>query len=419
MHGATGCAASISTGEAYLRSVVPGILTSAAFTTGRGALFVTFDEGNGYCPLNGGSADCLYASWSGPQAQKGKSSAISYSHYSWLKTVEKNWGLASLQANDAAASDMTEYLTGTSLPTPLQIVFAINPLTATTNTPISFSAVATGGLSPYAFNWNFGDLFANCCGPNMSHSYTTAGSYTVSVRVQDNSVPQQFATATGTVTITNPVPALTASFTISPTAANVGQTVTFTSNVGGGIQPYTISWNFADGQTGIGSTIVHSFDIAGTYTVSMDVSDSASPPNAVTSTGSITVQQPNTGPLTAGFGWTPSVPIVNLQVTFTAIVTGGTQPYIYSWAWGDGTVGINNGGNPITHTYGTPGVYVVTLTVTDAAARPTSVTHQVTVQNAQGTGGSGGSALGLWLVFTIAGLVLIVAPVLTFRRLKR
>src|SRR5438876_10044259 len=56
MHGyAGGCSASIPFGDAYLSGLVPNILNSTTFTTRRAALFVVFDEGNGYCPLNNSS----------------------------------------------------------------------------------------------------------------------------------------------------------------------------------------------------------------------------------------------------------------------------------------------------------------------------------------------------------------------------
>src|SRR5216117_3045737 len=46
-------ASSVSFGDGYLKSLIPNILSSATFTTQRSALFVVFDEGNGFCPLNG------------------------------------------------------------------------------------------------------------------------------------------------------------------------------------------------------------------------------------------------------------------------------------------------------------------------------------------------------------------------------
>src|SRR5438034_859612 len=58
MHGFTGiCPTSIPMGDNYLKGLVPNILNSNTFNTQRAALFIVFDEGNGWCPLNGSSED--------------------------------------------------------------------------------------------------------------------------------------------------------------------------------------------------------------------------------------------------------------------------------------------------------------------------------------------------------------------------
>src|SRR6266566_3834733 len=110
MRGASGiCSSSISLGNTYLSKLVPLIFNSRTFTTTRSALFITFDEGNTFCPLNGGSEDCVYASWSGPVAKTGFGSSNLYKHYSFTKTVEVNWNLASFTTNDANANPMSEF----------------------------------------------------------------------------------------------------------------------------------------------------------------------------------------------------------------------------------------------------------------------------------------------------------------------
>jgi hypothetical protein len=111
----TGCCSYSSTyaqclpvGDAYLRNLVPQILSSYTFTHERAGLFITFDEGGTYCPINDSSQDCVYAVWAGPVAKKQFSSNNHYGHYSWLKTIDQNWGLSCL-ANDCSVSDMGEF----------------------------------------------------------------------------------------------------------------------------------------------------------------------------------------------------------------------------------------------------------------------------------------------------------------------
>src|SRR5690242_19121666 len=122
MHGSSVCANGCTSGSSsigstcrkdgdnYLKSLVPNILNSRTFATTRSALFISFDEGQDYCPLTGSSSeDCIYAVWAGPQAQNGFSSKNLYNHYSLTKTIETNWNLPSLTSNDANAKAMTEF----------------------------------------------------------------------------------------------------------------------------------------------------------------------------------------------------------------------------------------------------------------------------------------------------------------------
>lgn len=99
----------ISTGDTYLSKVVPNILNSSLFTHQKAALFITFDEGNGYCPINGSSLDCVYSVWAGPVVKTNFQSTNQYNHYSFLKTLETVWKLPPLTSNDSNATPMTEF----------------------------------------------------------------------------------------------------------------------------------------------------------------------------------------------------------------------------------------------------------------------------------------------------------------------
>jgi len=90
---------SVSFGDTYLAGMVPQILNSTIFKTQKAALFVTFDEDDG---------SPLYATFSGPIVKTHYQSSVSYNHYSFLWTVENNWGLACL-VNDCGQTAMTEF----------------------------------------------------------------------------------------------------------------------------------------------------------------------------------------------------------------------------------------------------------------------------------------------------------------------
>src|SRR3989475_4183808 len=79
--------------------------------------------------------------------------------------------------------------------------------------------------------------------------------------------------------------------------------------------------------------------------------------------------------LSASFTFLPSNPTSGTAVAFTAVASGGTAPYSYSWSFGDGTSA--TGASP-THTYSKVGPYTVTVTATDSNGATSSSTQQAT-----------------------------------------
>jgi PKD repeat protein len=373
MHGFTGiCASSIPTGDNYLKSLVPNILNSQTFTAQRSALFIVFDEGNGYCPLNGSSEDCIYAVWAGPLAKTSYATSNLYNHYSWTRTIEANWNLASLTSNDANAKVMTEFFKSATPPVLLSTSFTYSPTSPQTSQQVSFTASASGGTGPYNFTWSFGDG-ATGTGTTVYHTYSTAGSYNVLLTAKDSSPSPQTASSQQTITVTSPPPpppSLTASFTASLSNPVVGQTISFTGSASGGTSPYSYAWNFGDSSTGSGSPVSHVYQTAGVYTVVLTVTDATG--HAATASKTVTV----TSPLSASFTYSPSNPAPLTNVQFAAAATGGTGPYSYTWNFGDGTTGT---GASASHSYLLPGTYTVTLTVVDANGLTTTASTTVTV----------------------------------------
>jgi hypothetical protein len=85
---------SVYTGDVYLRSIVPRLLSELGPS---GILFITFDEGDtdrGCCGVaKGGHIATMIA---GPGARAGVTSMRPYDHYSLLRTIEDLWGLPRL-----------------------------------------------------------------------------------------------------------------------------------------------------------------------------------------------------------------------------------------------------------------------------------------------------------------------------------
>jgi len=80
----------------------------------------------------------------------------------------------------------------------------------------------------------------------------------------------------------------------------------------------------------------------------------------------------------AGFRALP-MPALGLVVNFDGSASTGTAPLTYLWDFGDGTTDNNNVADPGNHTYAQPGMYHVTLTVTDGLGRHVTAFADITV----------------------------------------
>jgi plastocyanin len=91
-------------------------------------------------------------------------------------------------------------------------------------------------------------------------------------------------------------------------------------------------------------------------------------------------------PILGGDFWAASS--IGQSVTYSTTASGGTAPYKFSWAFGDGTVGTGSGP---THTYQSLGPFTVALTITDSStpnAFAVTVTHLVILSSIGGGGGT-------------------------------
>jgi PKD repeat protein len=130
----------------------------------------------------------------------------------------------------------------------------------------------------------------------------------------DTKTPVGPGSVTITTTSVSPQPGgggLAAAFTVSPTVAMVGQTVTVnasTSTAAPGRSVVAYDWNFGNGVTKSGVTASHDFAAAGAFPIVLTVSDDAG--QKATATQTVTVVQP--GPTTT------SVPPSNAVVHYVA-----------------------------------------------------------------------------------------------------
>src|SRR5213596_3601212 len=100
----------------------------------------------------------------------------------------------------------------TSPPPALTASFTFSPSSPQTGQQVSFTGSASRGTSPYSYSWSFGDGSTGS-GSSVTHTYSSAGTYTAVLTVKDSGSPQQTTTSQQSITVTSPPPALTASFT--------------------------------------------------------------------------------------------------------------------------------------------------------------------------------------------------------------
>ena len=105
------------------------------------------------------------------------------------------------------------------------------------------------------------------------------------------------------------------------------QRVSFDDTVSGGIEPYTRSWDFGDGGTSTQEDPTHVYSAAGTYTVTLTVTDAAS--TVSTFTQQVVVPEVVDVSIAASPGLT--LMCGTGTVTLTASASGGTGDITYAW----------------------------------------------------------------------------------------
>jgi PKD repeat protein len=159
---------------------------------------------------------------------------------------------------------------------------------------------------------------------------------------------------------------LRAAFTANPAGPEVGQTVLFDASTSqGSIVDYR--WNFGDGSGGSGRAAQHAFSAAGTYVVSLTITD----PYGRTATTSQTFTVGLGARPSAEFTFSPTAPRVGQGVNFnaSASIAPNSRIVSYTWDFGDGTPVVTVGEPTIQHAFATAATYNVTLVVTDAVGR--------------------------------------------------
>jgi PKD repeat protein len=237
-----------------------------------------------------------------------------------------------------------------------QVSFTTDSDSACVDTDMNFYGVANGSVT---WSWDFGDGGVSVL-QDPVHQYAAAGTYTVTVTVEDANA----CTASYSSNIyVNPLPI--ADFTYSPLPCS-GSPVDF-YDISSAMNAYMLSWHwyFGDGSDTIiyapsSGDVTHLYASPGSYTVSLAIENSNTCEDSITYDVSV-IQGPeaafeHAGDICQG----GTVEFTDLSQSF------GTVIQTWLWQFGDPGSGSNNTSalqNP-THVYSLSGSYSVSLTVT-------------------------------------------------------
>jgi len=216
---------------------------------------------------------------------------------------------------------------------------------------IALTNTATYGSTPGAssftkFIWYFGDGTSYNGFNPTSHSYSSAGSYTVQLVMIDTTACNSPDTMSKTVVINNPL--VKAGIDV-PDSVCLRSGLLFTSTSSNAA---SLLWKLGDDSTSAATSFSHTYMAPGTYTVTLIASNPATCNKVDSVTKTVRIK---TLP-TADFSYAPVIPVPNTPIQFTNLSKNAD---LYDWAFGDGKGSADV--NP-SHFYRKTGHYLVCLT---------------------------------------------------------
>ncbi|MEW4924709.1 PKD domain-containing protein [Algibacter sp. 2305UL17-15] len=258
-----------------------------------------------------------------------------------------------------------------------------DPPTSCVNTPVLFENTSLDGYTNNCavndgYFWDFGDGTTSN-DRNPTHTYTTTGTFTVSLYAENS------CGVTNTVTKTICIePELVADFTLdsangcTPLAVQATNTTDLTDSCGGVTYLWEVAytpgfcgtsfgqWRFTNGTDEASASPSFEFISAGTYTLTLTTTNTCGTDSV---SQNIEVKRPPTNTINAiaDFCGTASItPTANVNTCAPV-----SETITYSWDFPGGTPATANTLDPGTIVYNTPGNYQVTFSVTSSCGTTT------------------------------------------------
>ncbi len=213
-----------------------------------------------------GSGRGITATWNFGDGQSGTGTAVSHaysaagSYTAMVMLVDQNGQSAS---GSVQVNVVLPALVFTQAPN------ASPPQTYTT-LPVQFGSFSSGGVPPLTYAWDFGDG-ATSSDANPVHAYSTVGTFTITLFVQDSANQSISAIVYVTTALFTPI-SFVSQAGAAPNPAGVGQTIGFSGSAQGNGK-LTYSWSFGDGSSASQAQPNHTYAAAGFYTATLHVTD--------------------------------------------------------------------------------------------------------------------------------------------------
>jgi hypothetical protein len=285
--------------------------------------------------------------------------------------------------NDPAASD-AEWLVddividATSTNAPPQAVIG-GTLTPTEDQPIVLSSAGSSDPegAPLEFKWDFGDgTYAYTRSTNVTHTWTRAGSFTMTLTAYDGSnVSDPYARTVSPIPVNDrPVAVIDMGFAPPPHREETQIIVSWFGSSDEELSPLTCRFDYGDGQTDTRlceMTWSHLWNRPGTYTITLIVNDGQL--DSLPATQQITIEESsNDAPVARPGGPYDTHP--NEPVTLDGTASSDEETSIASYLWTFPDASTSTAAQPV-RTFTTPGTQNVSLVVTDTTARASQSTN--------------------------------------------